>query len=109
MDSIYCGFNLQAPVSVNISLLTGRFHIYFQLAVFSNAKPNKDATTSKADETRTLQLDDAIVETGESDGTVEQEAIPEYLEWDEVSQRMKNLLTCNLKQTPNRYFSNKIF
>ena len=104
MDSIYCGFNLQAPVSVNISLLTGRFHIYFQLAVFSNAKPNKYATTSKADETRTLQLDDAIVETGESDGTIEQEAIPEYLEWDEDKSADEESINLQLKANAKSVF-----
>jgi hypothetical protein len=90
---------LQAPVLVSISL-TWRFYIHFQLTVFSNDKPNKDVTTSKADETKTLQLDDA-------EGNIEQEQVPEFLEWDEelkISQQMNNLLTVNLKQALNRYF-----
>ena len=84
---------------VSISL-TWRFYIHFQLTVFSNDKPNKDVTTSKADETKTLQLDDA-------EGNIEQEQVPEFLEWDEelkISQQMNNLLTVNLKQALNRYF-----
>ncbi len=96
MTSIYSWLKLQAPVLVSISL-TWRFYIHFQLAVFSNDKPNKDVTTSKADETKTLQLDDA-------EGTIEQEEVPEFLEWDEDKSADEQSINCQLKASAKSVF-----
>jgi hypothetical protein len=57
-----------------------------------------------ADETRTLQLDDAIVETGKSDGTIEHEAIPEYLEWDEDKSADEESINLQLKANAKSVF-----
>ena len=96
MTSIYFWLNLQAPVLVSISL-TWRFYIHFQLAVFGNDKRNKDITTSKADETKTLQLDDA-------EGTIEQEEVPEFLEWDEDKSADEQSINCQLKASAKSVF-----
>jgi hypothetical protein len=96
MTSIYSWLKLQAPVLVSISL-TWRFYIHFQLTVFSNDKPNKDVTTSKADETKTLQLDDA-------EGNIEQEQVPEFLEWDEDKSADEQSINCQLKASAKSVF-----
>ena len=78
---------------VSISL-TWRFYIHFQLTVFSNDKPNKDVTTSKADETKTLQLE----------GNIEQEQVPEFLEWDEDKSADEQSINCQLKASAKSVF-----